>query len=129
MRWPNGKKHDYASIDPHGAKLRVTDQTVAHWEKGEATIPGVADQMLRVLFLASDCAQPEGSKVLNHLLKMLNDLRERDEEEHSAPIRLRHAKKGEPEKARRELARSDDLRNGDSQRGANQIRHHELEHA
>jgi hypothetical protein len=39
-----------------GVKLRVTDQTVARWEKGETTIPGVAGQMLRVLFLASDCA-------------------------------------------------------------------------
>jgi DNA-binding transcriptional regulator YiaG len=85
-----------------GAKLRVTDQTVARWEKGETTIPGVADQMLRVLFLASDCAQPEGGKALDRLLKMLDDLRERDEEERPAPIRLHHAKKWEPEKARRE---------------------------
>jgi hypothetical protein len=39
-----------------GAKLRATDQTVARWAEGETTIPGVAGQMLRVLFLASDCA-------------------------------------------------------------------------
>ena len=45
-----------------GAKLRVTDQTVARWEKGETTIPGVADQMLRVLFLASDCASRKGAR-------------------------------------------------------------------
>ena len=39
---------------------------------------------------------------MDRLLKMLDDLRERDEEEHPAPIRLHHAKKWEPEKARRE---------------------------
>jgi len=86
-----------------GAKLRVTDQTVARWEKGETTIPGPADVLLRVLFLASECAQPEGGRALDHLSKMLEELSDRDEPEHLAPIRLHHAKKWEPEKARREL--------------------------
>lgn len=86
-----------------GAELRVTDQTVARWEKGETSISGPADLMLRVLFLASKCAQPEGGKVLAHLMEALDELRERDEEEHPAPIRLHHAKRWEPEKGRREL--------------------------
>jgi DNA-binding transcriptional regulator YiaG len=85
------------------AKLRVSDQTVARWEKGETPIPGPADVLLRVLFLASDCVQPEGGRALDHLSKMLEELRERDEPEHLAPIRLHHAKRWEPEKARREL--------------------------
>jgi len=85
-----------------GGELRVSDQTVARWEKGGTPIPGPADVALRMLFLASKCAQPEGGKVLMRVLAMLDDLRERDEEEHPAPIRLHHAKKWVPEKARRE---------------------------
>jgi transcriptional regulator with XRE-family HTH domain len=80
-----------------GAKLRVSDQTVARWEKGETPIPGRADGMLRIPFLAS------GGKALAHLIEDLDELHERDEPEHPAPIRLHHAKKWEPEKARREL--------------------------
>jgi DNA-binding transcriptional regulator YiaG len=85
-----------------GGELRVSDQTVARWEKGETPIPGPADVALRMLFLASKSAQPKGGKVLMRVLAMLDDLRVRDEEEHPAPIRLHHAKKWEPEKARRE---------------------------
>lgn len=75
---------------------------MARWEKGETPIPGPADVMLRVLFLASKCAQPDGSRILERLIKMIDELRERDEPEHLPPIRLRHAKKWEPEKAHRE---------------------------
>jgi DNA-binding transcriptional regulator YiaG len=85
-----------------GARLRVSDQTVARWEKGETPLSGPADLMLRVLFLASKCAQPQGGKVLEHMTKILDELRERDEPLHAAPIRLHHAKKWEPEIARRE---------------------------
>src|SRR5271154_5828721 len=85
-----------------GAKLRVSDQTVARWEKGETPLSGPADLMLRVLFLASKCAQPQGGKVLERMTKILDELRERDEPARSAPIRLHHAKKWEPEIARRE---------------------------
>jgi transcriptional regulator with XRE-family HTH domain len=46
-----------------GAKLRVSDQTVARWEKGETPIPGRADGMLRIPFLAS------GGKALAHLIE------------------------------------------------------------
>jgi DNA-binding transcriptional regulator YiaG len=81
-----------------GAKLRVSDQTVARWEKGETPIAGPADVVLRVLFLASKCAQPQGGQALERMVKMLDELRERDEPEHPAPLRLRHAKKWEPER-------------------------------
>jgi len=85
-----------------GAELRVSDQTVARWEKGETPISGTADVLLRILFLASELAQPEGGKVLMRVLAMLERLRRRDELEHPEPLRLHHAKKWETEKARRE---------------------------
>jgi DNA-binding transcriptional regulator YiaG len=85
-----------------GAKLRVSDQTVARWEKGETPLAGPADLMLRVRFLASKCAQPQGGKVLERMTKILDELSERDEPARTAPIRLHHTKKWEPEVARRE---------------------------
>ena len=58
-----------------GAKLRVSDQTVARWEKGETeNVPGPADLMLRVFFLASGCAQPEGHKILEKLMELFEKL-------------------------------------------------------
>jgi DNA-binding transcriptional regulator YiaG len=83
------------------AKLRVSDQTVARWEKGEVPISGPADVLLRVLFLACERAQPQGSKMLEHLMRVLEDLRERDEPEQHR-ITFRHKKKWEPE-ARQQL--------------------------
>lgn len=62
-----------------GAQLRVTDQTVARWEKGQVEVPGPADMMLRVLFLGSKIAQPEGSTLLAGIRKLADDIRERDE--------------------------------------------------
>jgi len=54
-----------------GARLRVSDQTVARWEKGETKdVPGPADLMLRVFFLASACAQPEGYKILEKVAEL-----------------------------------------------------------
>lgn len=82
-----------------GERLRVSDQTVARWEKGETPLPGTADLLLRVLFLACDRAQPEGRKILESVLTLLEELRERDAPEHPAPITFRHTKKWETEKA------------------------------
>jgi transcriptional regulator with XRE-family HTH domain len=63
-----------------GAKLRGSDQTVARWEKGETKlIPGAADIMLRVLFLASPCAQPEGQAILEKLIAQIDQIVESDE--------------------------------------------------
>ncbi len=53
-----------------GAGMRVSDQTVARWEKGVTKlVPGPADLALRVLFLASDASQPEGLKILTKLIE------------------------------------------------------------
>jgi DNA-binding transcriptional regulator YiaG len=62
-----------------GARLRVSDQTVARWEKDRCDLPGPADVMLRVLFLGSRVAQPEGNELLREIIKLLDELQERDE--------------------------------------------------
>jgi DNA-binding transcriptional regulator YiaG len=82
-----------------GAKLRVSDQTIARWEKGETPVPGPEDLLLRVWFLACERAQPEGGKMLDRVRKVL-EVQEHDEPDHPMPIRFRHKKKWEPEKAR-----------------------------
>ena len=81
-----------------GAKLRVSDQTIARWEKGETPVPGPEDLLLRVLFSASERAQPEGGKMLERVREILEGVQERDEPEHPVPITFRHKKKWEPEK-------------------------------
>jgi DNA-binding transcriptional regulator YiaG len=62
-----------------GARLRVSDQTVARWEKDQCEKDGPADLMLRVLFLGSPLAQPEGNDILRDLIKLLDELQGRDE--------------------------------------------------
>ena len=62
------------------ARLRVSDQTIARWEKGKGdSIPGPADIMLRVLYLASPRAQPEGGKALDKLMELIERLVASDE--------------------------------------------------
>ena len=74
-----------------GARLRVSDQTIARWEKGETKlIPGPADLMLRVLFLASDAAQPEGQKILAKLRELCENIIDEDEP-HPRPVVFRHS--------------------------------------
>jgi DNA-binding transcriptional regulator YiaG len=76
-----------------GAWLRVSDQTVARWEKGETTpIPGPADVALRVFFLASECAQPEGMKMLEKLIELCEQITESDEPK-SRRIIFQHGRK------------------------------------
>ncbi len=58
--------------------LRVDDQTVARWEKKKCKIPGPADLVLRVLFLSSEVAQPEGREILNELHGTIATLVEQD---------------------------------------------------
>ena len=56
--------------------LRVSDQTVARWEKGEgegAGIPGPADFLIRMLFL-EHIGEQQGVR------ELLRDLKERDED-------------------------------------------------
>lgn len=63
------------------SRLRVSDQTIARWEKGKGdAIPGPADIMVRVLYLASPRAQPEGGKVLDKLLELIEELVTKDEQ-------------------------------------------------
>jgi hypothetical protein len=42
-------------------------------------MPGPADLLLRVLFLGSPVAQPHGNEMLREIIKLLDDLQERDE--------------------------------------------------
>jgi DNA-binding transcriptional regulator YiaG len=79
-----------------GANCACQIQSVARWEKGENPIPGPADVLLRVLFLACERAQPQGGKILERLISVLEDLHERDEPEQR--IMFRHKKKWEQER-------------------------------
>jgi transcriptional regulator with XRE-family HTH domain len=80
-----------------GKKMRVSDQTVARWEKG-TTDQGPADFLLRMLFLASPCAQPEGNKILNEAMKVIEEIVDKDEQE--KPQVFRHGKKSWKEEER-----------------------------
>ncbi len=86
-----------------GAHLRVSDQTVARWEKGEVKcVPGPADFMLRVLFLASNCAQPEGMKILQGLMELSRRIVDRDEAK-PRPVMFEHGKRKWKETAIQQL--------------------------
>jgi len=87
-----------------GGFLRVSDQTVARWEKGETKlVPGPADFMLRVLFLASRVAQPEGQKILTRVYELCEKIIEHDEPHHPSKVVLRHSVHGRKWKETREL--------------------------
>jgi DNA-binding transcriptional regulator YiaG len=58
--------------------LRVDDQTVARWEKKKSKIPGPADLGLRMLFLNSKVAQPEGNEILTKLQETISKLVDED---------------------------------------------------
>jgi len=75
------------------ARARVSDQTVARWEKGKGTkISGPADVAVRVLYLASEPAQPEGGEFLDKLIELVDDLVESDEPTDDRSL-FHHAKK------------------------------------
>jgi DNA-binding transcriptional regulator YiaG len=76
-----------------GSILRVTDQTVARWEKGEVGIPGPADFALRTAFLLSPVAQPEGKKIVEELLPLIRRLAETDEVTPASVVFSHKAKK------------------------------------
>jgi DNA-binding transcriptional regulator YiaG len=61
-----------------GSLLRVTDQSVARWEKGKCDA-GSADIAIRFLYLDSAAAQPEGRITLQRITKMVEELVESDE--------------------------------------------------
>jgi len=81
-------------------QMRVTDQTVARWEKGITELSGPADMMLRVLFLGSEIAQPEGSE---HLGKIIKEIVERDEPE-ARPAMFEHGRKWKQSKHQLQVA-------------------------
>jgi len=61
------------------SRLRVTDQTIARWEKGEVPVNGPADIAIRFLYLACPRAQPEGGKMLDKITELVEDLISKDE--------------------------------------------------
>ena len=53
------------------AVLKVSDQTVARWEKGKTDLPGAAELALRLMFLVSPLAQPDGMNIGTNVLACL----------------------------------------------------------
>jgi DNA-binding transcriptional regulator YiaG len=82
-------------------QMRVTDQTVARWEKGLCDLSGPADVVLRVLFLSSKIAQPEGGEIVSDLLTRLRKIIELDDL--AKPAVFEHGKRKWKE-SKRELA-------------------------
>jgi len=80
--------------------LRVDDQTVARWEKKKCSIPGPADLGLRMLFLNSDVAQPEGNEILIHLQQTISNLIEQDAPLIEQMTFARHLDGWEPQRIR-----------------------------
>ena len=72
-----------------GALIRVSDQSVARWEKGKCDA-GSADVAIRFLYLDSKAAQPEGQIILQHARKMIEELVESDEPE-TETVTFRHS--------------------------------------
>jgi putative transcriptional regulator len=60
--------------------MSVDAQTVARWEKGESVMPGPADKMLRIMFIASIV----GADLLLEYIHEIQDLRRREAEKSEA---------------------------------------------
>jgi DNA-binding transcriptional regulator YiaG len=85
-------------------KMQVTDQTVARWEKGvTAELSGPADMMLRVLFLGSEIAQPEGSELIAKIIKLWEELVEQDDPG-ARPAMFEHGRKWKQSKRELQVA-------------------------
>lgn len=67
-------------------KLRVEEQTIARWEKGKVRLPGPADLAMRMLWLSSEVAQPEGRDILLKWLELVEELVESDDPLDSASV-------------------------------------------
>ena len=59
--------------------LGNTSQSVARWEKGECTIPGASEKLLRVVYLASLLTEEELKQLQRMLTTGLDELDEMDE--------------------------------------------------
>src|SRR5262249_43533651 len=81
--------------------MRVTDQTVARWEKGQTELSGPADTMLRALFLESKIAKPEGAEQpIGELVKEIVDA----DEPEARPAMFEHGRKWKQSKRELEIA-------------------------
>jgi DNA-binding transcriptional regulator YiaG len=85
------------------SQMRVTDQTVARWEKGVTELSGPADMMLRALFLGSEIAQPEGSAHITKIIELWEELVKKDEPE-AKPAMFEHGRKWKQSKRELEVA-------------------------
>ncbi|MEM6389719.1 MAG: helix-turn-helix domain-containing protein, partial [Pseudomonadota bacterium] len=62
-----------------GAKLGVSDQSVARWEKGQTDIPGTAVFSFKVLYVFSLMRESERAEILEEFISALDDLACSDE--------------------------------------------------
>lgn len=62
-----------------GAKLGVSDQSVARWEKGQTDIPGTAIFSFKVLYIFSIMSEEDRDAVLEEFIQALDDLAKSDE--------------------------------------------------
>lgn len=62
-----------------GAKLGVSDQSVARWEKGHTDIPGTAVFSLKVLYIFSLISAEQRDGIMEEFILALDDLAESDE--------------------------------------------------
>lgn len=62
-----------------GAKLGVSDQSVARWEKGHTDIPGTAVFSFKVLYVFSLISADQRDAVLDEYIHALDDLARSDE--------------------------------------------------
>lgn len=62
-----------------GAKLSVSDQSVARWEKGQADIPGTAIFSIKTLYVFFLLPEDERASVIEEFIGSLDDLVRSDE--------------------------------------------------
>lgn len=62
-----------------GAKLGVSDQSVARWEKGQTDIPGTAVFSFKVLYIFSLLPENQRHEILEAFISALDDLADADE--------------------------------------------------
>jgi transcriptional regulator with XRE-family HTH domain len=86
-----------------GARLRLSDQSVARWEKDQCGLPGPADLMLRVLFLGQPGGAAGGKEMLRDIIKLLDKMQARDESKQKADV-FEHGKQWQDSERELELA-------------------------
>ncbi|MEM6758972.1 MAG: helix-turn-helix domain-containing protein [Pseudomonadota bacterium] len=62
-----------------GAKLGVSDQSVARWEKGQTDIPGTAVFSFKVLYIFSLLPEGQRNEIMEEYICALDDLANSDE--------------------------------------------------